>query len=317
MTLAAVGLGSNLPHRLTHLQSAVAALSELGTVTAVSSLYETAPVGGPEQGPYLNAVALVETELGAGELLAALHRIEVARGRVRTEAWGPRTLDLDLLLYGDHLISEPDLTVPHPRLTERRFALQPLVEVWPQALHPGGDLPALLSGVKDQKVETVAWRWTEGIPDFVDRGEAWVAAQTVLIVLWGAITVVTGRFEALVGVVGWMGLALVLGGLALVFWSWRTLGSAFSPLPAPAREGRLVDSGPYRLVRHPIYSGVVMLLVGAAALMGSGQGMVTALLLLLLFAAKARREESRLDLAYPGYADYRRRVRYRLLPGLW
>jgi len=95
-------------------------LARLGAIVAVSPLYETAPVGGPRQGPYLNAVVVVDTALDAGTFLDGCLSIEHNRGRERRERWGPRTLDLDLLLFGDSVLDEQGLIVPHPRLGERR-----------------------------------------------------------------------------------------------------------------------------------------------------------------------------------------------------
>lgn len=150
---AAIGLGSNLDDRPRHIAEAIGALSELGDLVAASALYETAPVGGPVQGPYLNAVAVIDTSLSARQLLAACLDIEQNHGRERLERWGPRTLDLDILLYGDSVIDEEGLTIPHPRLAERRFALEPLLEAWPDAVLPNGDpLAAALPNVADQQV---------------------------------------------------------------------------------------------------------------------------------------------------------------------
>ena len=103
----------------------------MGPVGAVSSVYETAPVGGPDQGDYLNAVVLAETDLPPADVLERLLDIERGMGRERRERWGPRTIDLDLLVYGDRSVDVPGLTVPHPRMAERRFVLEPLAEVWP------------------------------------------------------------------------------------------------------------------------------------------------------------------------------------------
>ena len=150
---AAIGLGSNLGDRAAHIGRAVGALAELGTLVRVSSLYETAPVGGPRQGPYLNSVAVIDTELAPHELLARCRQIELQAGRERRERWGPRTLDLDILLYGDETIAEDGLTIPHPRMTERRFVLEPLLEVWPDAVLPDGrEVSTFATGVAEQKV---------------------------------------------------------------------------------------------------------------------------------------------------------------------
>lgn len=150
---AAIGLGSNLGDRARHIAEAIGSLSELGNLIATSALYVTAPVGGPEQGPYLNAVAVLDTELSARRLLEECLRIERDHGRERIERWGPRTLDLDVVLFGDESIDEDGLTVPHPHLHERRFVLEPLLEAWPDAVLPDGTAVArLLPGVADQAV---------------------------------------------------------------------------------------------------------------------------------------------------------------------
>ena len=153
MPRAAIGLGSNLGDRAQQIATAVGALSETGTLVRVSSLYETAPIGGIKQGPYLNAVAVIDSALSARDLLACCQEIEQAAGRERLERWGPRTLDLDLLLYGSERIDEDDLTVPHPRMTERRFVLDPLLEAWPDASLPDGtELATFADSVADQRV---------------------------------------------------------------------------------------------------------------------------------------------------------------------
>lgn len=132
---AFLGLGSNLGDRLAHLERAVAGLPDL---VAVSPVYETAPVGGPPgQGPYLNAVAELATDRSPRELLAVARRLEEEAGRVRTVEHGPRTLDVDVLLVGDLRVGEPDLTVPHPRLWERRFVVAPLADLAPDLVPPG------------------------------------------------------------------------------------------------------------------------------------------------------------------------------------
>ena len=138
---AYLGIGSNVGDRLATLRSVRDALAAADDVDVedVSSVYETAPVGGVEQPEYLNMVVRVGTLLRARELLQLGHEIERAHGRDRSAEvrWGPRTLDIDLLLYGDVTIDEPGLIVPHPRLTERAFVLVPLAEVMP----PGATLP--------------------------------------------------------------------------------------------------------------------------------------------------------------------------------
>ena len=151
MTRAYIGLGANLGDRERTLRAAVDVLAgEEGVeVVAVSTLRETEPVGVGEQPPYLNGVAALDTTLGARELLDRLLAVEQRFGRVRVPGeHGPRTLDLDLLLYGEEVIDEPELRVPHPRLHERRFVLEPLLELAPGLVVPGrGDMESLLRGI--------------------------------------------------------------------------------------------------------------------------------------------------------------------------
>ncbi len=131
--LAHFGLGSNLGDRLAHLQDAIDGLAVAPgvTVVAVSSVYETAPVGGPEQDDYLNAIVAVETGASARALLEMGQDLERRARRTRAERWGPRTLDVDLLLIGAERTDEPDLQVPHPRIWDRGFVVAPLYEVAP------------------------------------------------------------------------------------------------------------------------------------------------------------------------------------------
>lgn len=145
---AYVGIGSNLGDREGNLRRAVELLAaEDGIeVVSVSEIRETDPVGPVEQGPFLNGAVRIETDLGPHELLARLLAVEQRLGRVRAERWGPRTIDLDLLLYGNEVVDEPGLTVPHPRLHERRFALEPLADLAPGLEIPGkGPISALLA----------------------------------------------------------------------------------------------------------------------------------------------------------------------------
>jgi 3-oxoacyl-[acyl-carrier protein] reductase len=136
---AYIALGSNLGDRRDYLDRALEALSQRAgiSVEKVSRYYETDPVGGPPgQGPFLNAAALIRTELPPEELLRALLDVERSLGRIRQMRHGPRTIDLDLLLYGDTVKSDAGLTVPHPRMHERWFVLEPLAEIAPNARHP-------------------------------------------------------------------------------------------------------------------------------------------------------------------------------------
>jgi len=139
VTTAYIGLGSNLGDRLGYLRAAVAALQARGvSVVSASSVFENDALG-PPQPPYLNAVVSVSTSVPPQELLSALKAIEHDLGRQHTERWGPREIDLDLLLYGDELIDEPGLTVPHPEMTKRSFVLLPLLEIAPDLDLPSGE----------------------------------------------------------------------------------------------------------------------------------------------------------------------------------
>ena len=137
MKRAYIALGSNLGDREGHLRRALAELEGLGAVGCVSSFYETEPVGTADQGWFLNAVAGLDTALPPGELLGGMRDIERRLGRERAVPQGPRTMDLDLLLYENEVVVTEELVVPHPRLAERRFVLEPLAEIAPRARHPG------------------------------------------------------------------------------------------------------------------------------------------------------------------------------------
>ena len=130
---AYLGIGSNLGDRMEHLQQAVddLAAAEGVDVAAVSPVYETAPVGGPAQPDYLNAVVAVDTDRTPRALLELARAIEAHGERIRTVRWGPRTIDVDVLLVGDERVDEPDLVVPHPRMTERAFVVVPLADLDP------------------------------------------------------------------------------------------------------------------------------------------------------------------------------------------
>lgn len=161
---AVLALGSNLGDRLRTLQDAVDALAATPglEVVSVSPVYETAPVGGPGQPDYLNAVVLAETALPAGGLLDRAHEIEAAADRTREVRWGPRTLDIDVIAYGDQVIRDPALTLPHPRAHERAFVLAPWLDVDPGAELPGhgrvADLLAELAGQDVRLREDLALR---------------------------------------------------------------------------------------------------------------------------------------------------------------
>ena len=129
MNRAFLGMGSNMGNRRRYLADAVESLTG---VVGVSPVYETDPVGGPPQEAYLNVVVELATALTPRQLLGVAHRLESAAGRVRTERWGPRPLDVDVLLVGDMVVNDPDLIVPHPRMWSRRFVLAPLADLAPE-----------------------------------------------------------------------------------------------------------------------------------------------------------------------------------------
>ncbi len=156
---AHVGLGSNLDDPRRQLETAFEALARLphSRLAARSALYASAPMGPADQPDYLNAVAALDTELAPLALLDALQAIEHDQGRVRERRWGPRTLDLDLLLYGDQVIDLPRLKVPHPGIAERAFVLAPLVEIAGDIAIPGrGGARALLAACPDPSLRRLA-----------------------------------------------------------------------------------------------------------------------------------------------------------------
>ena len=175
-----IALGSNLGDRVAHLQAAVDALAAAPgmSVTAVSPVYQTAPVGGPDQPDYYNAVLLARTTLPPAGVLAAAHAAEAARQRTREVRWGPRTLDVDIISYDAVVSSDPVLTLPHPRAHERAFVLVPWHDVDPAAELPGhGPVANLIAGLTRPAggvtagsagsggVAGVAGRGGDGVPD--------------------------------------------------------------------------------------------------------------------------------------------------------
>jgi 2-amino-4-hydroxy-6-hydroxymethyldihydropteridine diphosphokinase len=133
---AYIGLGSNVGDKMATCRRALELLGKAGRVARVSSFYCTEPVGFPDQESFLNAVAEIETTLSPLALLAACHVIEDELGRRRLLRWGPRTIDLDILLYGGLVVDDLELAIPHPLLPARRFVLVPLCEIAPEAIHP-------------------------------------------------------------------------------------------------------------------------------------------------------------------------------------
>lgn len=145
---AVIALGSNLGNRELYIDSAVAELAKIIEITHLSTNHETDPVGGPEQPKYLNAVAIAETELDPRELLIVMLEIENKLGRKREVHWGPRTIDLDLIVFGDEIIDSEVLVLPHPRAHERKFVLEPWLEIDPNAYIPGiGEIESILQRI--------------------------------------------------------------------------------------------------------------------------------------------------------------------------
>lgn len=351
MTRAAIALGSNLGDRQASLRFAAVALTQLGTMVSVSSLYETAPIGGPEQEPFFNAVVVIETDLEPRQLLDELHRIEAEAGRVREVRWGPRLLDLDLILYGNRRAEGGGMVVPHPRFAERRFVLEPLVEAWADAKTPEGRLVAeLLPGVADQEVVPVGTWWPEQgavanpsdpdgrtvglVPDesdqapmagpeeketgvastFTARGGWWVVAQAVMgAAVVTAVLLLDDTIEA-GGWVRWLGVALLVIGAVQATLGLLHLGVSLTPYPEPLELGNLVHGGVYRHVRHPVYGGITLGMVGLALYQLSWAGLVIAVGGGIFFWLKAGFEERRLAVKYPHYGNYRAQTRARLIP---
>jgi 2-amino-4-hydroxy-6-hydroxymethyldihydropteridine diphosphokinase len=172
-----LALGSNLGDRLANLQLGIEVLDGDGiTATAVSGVFETTPVGGPDQDNYLNAVLLATSGLPAHQILARCAAAESAAERVRLVRWGPRTLDVDIITYDDETCAEPDLTLPHPRAHERAFVLAPWLDVDPTAALPGrGRVADLLAATAMGGV----WRRPELVLTLADRGRSRPAGSGV------------------------------------------------------------------------------------------------------------------------------------------
>ena len=172
MTAALVAIGTNLGDRFANLAWALRGLQAIprSRLTGQSALYETAPVGGPDnQGPFLNAVVSVETALPAVELLTALHAIERSCGRQRAVRWAARTLDLDLLTFGEAISDDPALMLPHPRMHERRFVMVPVCDLAQEMRHPqlGLSMAELLAQlpVEAGDLAMIAAAWGEPVPE--------------------------------------------------------------------------------------------------------------------------------------------------------
>lgn len=315
MTRYAVGLGSNIGDRLGHMQRACAALAGLGTDLSIAPLYESAPVGGPDQDPYLNSVVVLESDLAPGELLDRLHEIEHEEGRERKTHWGPRTLDLDIVSTDGSPISTEVLTVPHPRASEREFVLRPLVEVWPEA-PVAKDLTAAgaLAGMEPQDVDLLARVWLPPRPLW--PAYALVAGQFILMLTVAVVIWLDGTLPREATVTGVLGAALVLLGLGLALAAARRLGVSLSAVPVPRPGAHLVTGGPFRAARHPIYGGISLAAIGTGLAFDSLWGMVMSLILLVFFWFKSSYEERQLRIQFADYRAYRGRVTRRLIPGV-
>lgn len=315
MTRYAIGLGSNLGDRIGHLRFAYERIQDLGTISDVGGLYETAPVGGPDQGPYLNSLVVLTSDLAATDLLAELNRIEADAGRERTTKWGPRTLDLDIISMESGSIKEQDLSIPHLRAGEREFVLRPLCDVWPEAV-VGAELTAskALESVQPQGVDLLSRVWLVDNPwpgrGFVATQFAWFIAIALAMASDG--TLPEGDIDPLRIV----GLILAIIGGALAFVSSRRLGPFLTAVPEPAAESKLVETSTYRLVRHPIYGGVVLFILGASLIVDSLIGSLLSLGLIPFFVVKSSYEERRLRIRFADYSEYRSRVPRRMIPFL-
>ncbi len=134
--IAYLSLGSNLGNREDYLKQAIASLGRIGKIRSVSSFYETEPVEFTEQALFLNCVVAIRTTIAPAELIGRLLEVERSLGRERIQMKGPRTIDIDILLYGDTVMNSPELTIPHPAMPRRRFVLAPMAEIAPDACHP-------------------------------------------------------------------------------------------------------------------------------------------------------------------------------------
>ncbi|HEY5578460.1 MAG TPA: 2-amino-4-hydroxy-6-hydroxymethyldihydropteridine diphosphokinase [Acidimicrobiia bacterium] len=322
MTRVAVGLGSNLGDPGRQLQEARRRLQEVGEVVAVSSIYQTEAIG-PPQADYLNMVMLLETELPPGELMARLLGIERSMGRQRRERLGPRVIDLDLLLFGDRTIEESGLKVPHPRMLERRFVLEPLMEVWPDARLPDGrpvaDFLPLVAGQRVGQVpRVIPVTWPTARMRFRARGGWFVVIQLTLFALVVAAAVVFPETPSRWGGWSrWLGGVLAGAAIGMGLAGLASLGRSLTPLPAPGPGARFTDRGIYGLVRHPIYGALILGFPGLAIWQSSLPAFVLSVGLIPLHWYKARFEESLLVAAYRDYEAYRTRVRRRFLPWVW
>jgi 2-amino-4-hydroxy-6-hydroxymethyldihydropteridine diphosphokinase len=313
VTRFAIGLGSNLGDRLDHLAGACRQLEERFEIVAVSPLYESEPVGGPEQDPFLNAVALVDTEESPLDVLATLQEVERGHGRQREVRWGPRTLDLDLITSDGPPHSDDRLTLPHPRAIAREFVLRPLADVWPKA--PLDDLDAATAAdrLEPQGVDRLARDWVPPVSHL--KAHLLLAGQLGIILAVALAFAVDGTLPGgEVTVIRALGGAVAFVGLMLAFISSRRLGRSMTASPIPRAGAELIIGGPYRFARHPIYGGLCLFMMGTALFLDSLLGFVAAATLIPYFMLKARFEERQLRIRFAGYLAYRETVHRWLIP---
>jgi len=174
LTIAYLGLGSNVGDREEYIEQAVFLLEKNQNieVTKRASNYETAPEGGVDQPPFINTAVQVRTKLPAHKLLEVCQEIETALGREREVEWGPRTIDIDILFYGDEIISDDKLQIPHPLVHERIFVLKPLKEIAPHVMHP--ILEKTMESLYDERKAEVGEKYDDELPGFKDIREGGV-----------------------------------------------------------------------------------------------------------------------------------------------
>lgn len=317
MTRSVLALGSNVGDRLGHMRHAVAALERVGTVEAVSSLYETEPVGDTNQGRFLNAAVSVETELSAPDVLRRVLDIEREAGRIRDGRWGPRTLDIDIITHGSEQIDEENLTVPHPRARERRFVLEPVAEIAPD-IEVGEGLTAAgaLEMAKPGGVFRWSGDWTAEPPSLGALGVTLVTLQFILFLVFAVVAILSAdvtpeawRITAGAAIAGLGG--ILVGGAVLV------LGTQLSALPDPRPDTQLIQRNVFGLVRHPIYGGLLLGGLGSAVMLTSSWSLIPLVALAVLFRIKSGFEERALTLSHPEYNSYRIRVPRRFIPVVW
>ena len=314
MTVYAIGLGSNLGDRLANLRAGEAGLAALGRITARSALYETEPVGGPRQDPFLNAVVLLETDLTPHEVLDACLEIEAAQGRERDVHWGPRTLDLDMITSDGAPVADDRLTLPHPLASDREFVLRPLVDVWPDAPLDESTAREALTELGPQGVDLLVHHWITDRPV-----GTWLAGAQLALIVLTAIGILVDGTAALDDhpIIRGLGLTLAVVGAALGGAASLSVGRQLTIRPEPKEGASLRDAGVYGMVRHPMYGGLLLMVLGTALAAFSMYAVVGWLALTMLILVKLDYEERQLRIRYPAYASYRRRVPRRLIPGLF